>query len=133
MNSGNYGTTIFSWQIFLIFIHFTVDVVASGENTFRGFAVQSRASTNMFNGTAAFQGGFENRENDSDWQLIVCNTVSIQTHYISICIHVKCPCTQHIDIQVCTCLVVYMMLHTHKYVCTYAYAYIIMAGKILYI
>ena len=61
-----------------------VDVVASGESIFRGFAVQSRASTNMYNGNAAFQGGFENRENDSNWQLITCNMVNLQMHTIRI-------------------------------------------------
>lgn len=31
----------------------------------------------MYNGNAAFQGGFENTESDSNWQLITCNVVSL--------------------------------------------------------
>jgi len=61
---------------------FAVDVIASGENSFRGFAVQSRASTNTYNGNEAFQGGFENSESDPVWQLITCDMVCYNYTYI---------------------------------------------------
>jgi len=54
-----------------------VEVIASGENVFRGFAVQSRTSTNAFDTNAAFQGSFNNVENDPLWQLIACTGVCV--------------------------------------------------------
>lgn len=70
------------WKSVILHIYIIVDVVASGENSFRGLAVQSRASTSQFSGNAAFQGGFENSESDSDWQLITCNMVNIASVFI---------------------------------------------------
>jgi len=58
-----------------------VEVIASGDNGFRGFAVQSRTSTNTFDINAAFLGGFDNVDNDPLWQLIACTGVCIQYVY----------------------------------------------------
>ena len=63
--------------IFLIFKNVIVEVITRGENVFRGFAVQSRTSTDAFDTNAAFQGGFDNIDGDSLWQLIACPEVCI--------------------------------------------------------
>ena len=89
-----YTLTFLLMDIYLLRIrlclHFTyilfniVEVIASGDNNFRGFAVQSRTSTNAFDTNAAFQGGFDNVDSDPLWQLIACTGVCIQYVYSGI-------------------------------------------------
>ena len=69
--------------LLLIHIYFClVEVIATGENVFRGFAVQSRLSTSAFDSDAAFSGGFDNVNSDPLWQLIACTGVSYHVQIV---------------------------------------------------